>query len=156
MTQGIYAITNKANGKAYIGSSKNIESRFNSHKSRLNKGEHHSFKLQNDWNEYGEDSFELSIIQEVQESVTLFEIEQQFIDEYKAWQDYNIRKKSGNSTGRSKGYRKPDALIAIDLPIALNADTAKWFKAIPRGKKAQIIRDAIALYRITNEVTGER
>ena len=46
--------------------------------------------------------------------------------------------------------------LAIDLPIALDADTAKWFKAIPRGKKAQIIRDAIALYRITNEVTGEK
>ena len=58
--------------------------------------------------------------------------------------------------GRPKGYRKLDALIVCDMAIALNADTAKWFKAIPRGKKAQIIRDAIALYRITNEVTGER
>ena len=66
------------------------------------------------------------------------------------------KEKPRRPVGRPKGYRKLDALIVCDMAIALNADTAKWFKAIPRGKKAQIIRDAIALYRATNEQTGEK
>ena len=66
-----------------------------------------------------------------------------------------MTKEKPRSVGRPKGYRKLDALIVCDMAIALDADTAKWFKAIPRGKKAQIIRDAIKLYRATNEGTGE-
>ena len=67
-----------------------------------------------------------------------------------------MTKEKPHPVGRPKGYRKLDALVVCDMAIALNADTAKWFKAIPRGKKAQIIRDAITLYRITNEQTGEK
>jgi hypothetical protein len=64
--------------------------------------------------------------------------------------------KERRPVGRPKGYRKLDALIVCDMAIALDVDDAKWFKAIPKGKKAQIIRDAIALYRATNEQTGEK
>ena len=93
MTQGIYAITNKLNGKAYVGSSTDIEKRFNVHKALLKSGSHQSSKLQEDWNQYGADSFELVVLKEIEESINLVQIEQEFIDQYKAWQkDYNIRK----------------------------------------------------------------
>ena len=44
--QGIYKIENIKTGKIYIGSSKNIKSRFYTHKRELEKGTHHSYKLQ--------------------------------------------------------------------------------------------------------------
>ena len=67
-----------------------------------------------------------------------------------------MTKEKPRPVGRPKGYRKLDALIVCDLTVGLDADTAKWFKAIPRGKKAQIIRDAIAQYRDTNEGIREK
>ena len=43
---GVYAIINKTNGKMYIGESINILLRWKFHKEKLNKGLHHSYKLQ--------------------------------------------------------------------------------------------------------------
>ena len=105
MTQGIYAISNKVNGKAYIGSSKNIESRFNNHKSLLKSGKHLAPKLQKEWDEYGADSFELVILREIEESINLVEIEQEFIDQYKAWQHYNTRKAYIELSEKEKQYK---------------------------------------------------
>jgi len=59
--------------------------------------------------------------------------------------------KERRPVGRPKGYRKLDALIVCDITTGFDADTAKWLKSLARGKRAQIIRDAIALYRATNE-----
>jgi len=59
---GIYTIINTRNNKCYIGSSKNIESRFKAHKSRLRNNKHINYHLQNAWNKYGEDSFEFNVL----------------------------------------------------------------------------------------------
>lgn len=50
---GIYQIQNKQNGKVYIGQAKNIESRWRAHIRMLEANEHHSKKLQKDFNEMG-------------------------------------------------------------------------------------------------------
>lgn len=59
---GIYCITNIINNKCYIGSSCNISVRFRLHKSSLKRNKHHSIKLQNAWNKYGESSFKIEIL----------------------------------------------------------------------------------------------
>ena len=53
MVIGIYKITNKINGKVYIGQSNNIFRRWMEHQRDLIYGIHHSSKLQKEWNEYG-------------------------------------------------------------------------------------------------------
>lgn len=58
---GIYKITNPE-GKSYIGLSKNIEKRFQSHKSLQFKGNN---KLKKSLNDYGKDSHLFEIIEEV-------------------------------------------------------------------------------------------
>ena len=60
---GIYAIKNKITNKMYIGQAINIQKRFISHKKSLIKKMHHSIKLQNSWNKYGEENFEFLIIE---------------------------------------------------------------------------------------------
>lgn len=45
MTSGVYAITNTATGKRYIGSAVNIKKRWREHLHNLRKNKHHSKKL---------------------------------------------------------------------------------------------------------------
>ena len=55
MNSGIYKITNKINGKYYIGRSINIQNRWDKHIYQLKSGNHVNYKLQNDCNNAGGD-----------------------------------------------------------------------------------------------------
>ena len=68
---GIYKILNKVNGKYYVGSSKDIDNRWKSHRYQLNHRIHKNKRLQNDWCEYGNDNFDFISI----ESISLTESE---------------------------------------------------------------------------------
>jgi group I intron endonuclease len=57
---GIYQIRNLVNGKLYIGSTGGFRERWNTHLRLLRRDSHHSWKLQKDFNVYGEGSFEFS------------------------------------------------------------------------------------------------
>jgi group I intron endonuclease len=60
---GIYKITCINNNKVYIGSSSNINLRWQSHKSRLKNGKHNK-NLLNSYNKYGIDSFIFEVLEE--------------------------------------------------------------------------------------------
>ena len=55
MLQGIYKITNKKNGKIYIGSSDNVAKRWTQHISSLLDHSHHNEDMLGDFINYGED-----------------------------------------------------------------------------------------------------
>ena len=46
---GIYAIRDTKNGKMHIGESIDIEQRWKAHQEDLDNGNHHSYKLQEDY-----------------------------------------------------------------------------------------------------------
>lgn len=125
MSAGIYGIRNKVNGKIYVGSSKNIKSRWATHKHKLKKNIHHSIKLQNAWNKYGAESFEFFVIQEVVDESKLFDIEQEFMDLYQCWKSecgYNINPVAWSGGGRVRGesvywegMKKPRTISLTDL-----------------------------------------
>jgi len=90
---GIYKITNKINNKMYIGSSKNIFSRWSYHINDLLLNKHHSYKLQNEFNKFGIDIFTFEIIRVVNNENELKDIEQKYMDDYKCYEDdigYNV------------------------------------------------------------------
>lgn len=86
MNSCIYKITNKVNGKTYIGSTKNVKARWAKHKALLRHSYHHNHHLQAAWNKYGEDSFTFEIVEECIPSMLLSR-EQFFIDTMKP--EYN-------------------------------------------------------------------
>jgi len=61
----VYQILNKVNGKFYIGETLYGELRFKRHLSRLRANHHVNPKLQADFDKFGEEAFEWSIIKEV-------------------------------------------------------------------------------------------
>lgn len=81
---GIYKIINKADGKYYIGSSKNLFSkkgdRLSRHKTDLKFNRHINKKLQNAYNKYGINNFDFVVIEECQEH-ELLNKEQLYLNE---------------------------------------------------------------------------
>lgn len=71
MTIGIYSITNLQNGRQYIGSSSNVEARWEDHRYWLDRGEHINPHLQSSWKKYGSVSFRFDLIEECKESELL-------------------------------------------------------------------------------------
>lgn len=92
--KGIYKITCKVTNKIYIGSSNNIEKRWNEHIWELNNNRHSNKHLLKAWHKYGSKEFEFSIIEECEEDDLLIR-EQYYLDYYKSYNHnlgYNICK----------------------------------------------------------------
>ncbi|MDD5772082.1 MAG: GIY-YIG nuclease family protein [bacterium] len=59
---GIYQIRNMANGKIFLGSSKDLKGIINRNKFQLKNGLHMNKQLQKDFSEAGEESFSFEIL----------------------------------------------------------------------------------------------
>lgn len=96
---GIYKVVNTINGHKYVGSAVDIKRRWHRHKWHLNRNEHHSPKLQNTWNKYGEEAFKFSVIEECEPIKEVLLVREQFwIDELHAYGEtgYNMAKIAGS------------------------------------------------------------
>lgn len=80
MTQGIYKIVNKSNGRVYVGSSIDIERRWAKHRWMLYNGRHTNVHLQHAWDKYGEDAFAFTVLEEVEDGM-LLATEQKYLDD---------------------------------------------------------------------------
>lgn len=90
--QGIYKILNLKNGKAYYGSSLNLEKRLYEHERNLRLGQHENKHLQNAWNKYSEDNFIFEVVEEVpfiedyeENNRNLRNIETEYIQKYQTY-----------------------------------------------------------------------
>lgn len=59
----IYKITNIYNGRCYVGQTCNTNRRLNEHFRHLNNGAHPTYRLQDDYDLYGEAAFEFEILE---------------------------------------------------------------------------------------------
>lgn len=101
LNYGVYKITCNKNNKVYIGETMDFNRRWNEHKSQLKSNKHDNFKLQNDYNKYGEDSFVYEKLQmpdyiheiskKMKIKIYLLFVEDKFIKEYNEITEvYNI------------------------------------------------------------------
>jgi len=86
--QVIYEILNIEKNKRYIGSAVDYNRRVKRHINLLNKNKHHSIKLQNAFNKYGEISFIFNVLEYVLDKDILIEREQFWMDKLKP--EYNM------------------------------------------------------------------
>ena len=91
---GIYMIRNKINNKFYIGSSKNLKTRYQIHLNNINKNKHPNKILIDAYLKYGEENFEYIIIESIliDDYKYLIEREQWWLDFYNPFgnKGYNI------------------------------------------------------------------
>jgi group I intron endonuclease len=148
---GIYQIVNLANGKRYVGSAVNLRNRRKEHLSKLRRGIHHSAKLQNAWNKYGEASFQFEVLAIVADKSDLLAFEQRFIDNADCVVNgYNVAPKAGSTLGHKLSEETRRKMRASQLAVPLEIRqarprvansmerTAEWRENISRsmtGKK---------------------
>lgn len=66
LKSGIYKITNKLNGRIYIGSAKEFKNRWKQHAKSLEAGKHHNKFLQADFAKCGEQAFLFEVLEVVE------------------------------------------------------------------------------------------
>ena len=98
----VYKIINTITGDFYIGSSKNVKSRWAVHKCYSTWKNYPSNPMYLDMKHYGTDKFEFQVIEEV-EPEHLKEAEQQFIEILKP--TYNDRNANGWNCDKHKEYQ---------------------------------------------------
>lgn len=121
---GIYIITNTINNKVYIGRSKDIDSRFSSHKCNLRNNNHINEHLQRAWNKYGEENFKFEILELCNTVEDTYSKEIFYIEKY-------------NSTNRDNGYNlslggegagewSEESRIKLSISKRFNNTRLKW------------------------------
>lgn len=76
---GVYAITNKRNGKCYVGSSICVSGRLDAHRRCLRRGAYGTHHLQRAWDRYGEEAFRFDVLETCEAGQVLVK-EQYWID----------------------------------------------------------------------------
>ncbi|HHX67237.1 MAG TPA: GIY-YIG nuclease family protein [Gallicola sp.] len=89
---GIYQIKNRINNKKYIGHSINITYRWYTHTSNLMENVHPNKELQEDFNKYGIDVFDFSVLELVSGKKKLIEKEQMYLNKLDFRNNYNVHR----------------------------------------------------------------
>lgn len=70
---GLFTVRSKANKRCYIEAAKDLKSRINMTKFKLDFGSHPVKSLQDDWNRFGKDNFSIEILEEIKQEENISE-----------------------------------------------------------------------------------
>jgi len=101
---GIFQIKNRIKGKIFIGSAENVPGILNRHKFELKMGIHRNRELQNDYNRDGEQNFEFTVLEIVNEKK---DPDFNYKEELTALKELWFEKLQPYG---DKGYNKPDPI----------------------------------------------
>lgn len=108
MTAGVYAIVNTTTGKAYVGSSVDVERRWNGRRWELRRGTSANQALQSDWSAAQGQGFEFRILEVTsRENEVLLKAEERWIAQFQVESHgvYNVRQASIGRHGFSMQRR---------------------------------------------------
>lgn len=124
---GVYGIKNKITKKVYIGSSKDLQRRFLKHFNELFHNRHRTKLLQQDFNKYGIDSFDIIIYEYTDDNLLQKEKEFQLLESidnlyneqisghYITEELKQIRKNTSKATHKTKEYREKMSKMKTNL-----------------------------------------
>lgn len=81
MTYYVYRITNIVTGWVYIGKTFSLEPRWKAHKSKMKHGKHNIMRMQEDYRNYGLDSFVFEIVEVLETNEEMLDLERKLIKE---------------------------------------------------------------------------
>lgn len=131
---GIYIIRNKQSSRVYVGASKNIKKRWSLHRQQFKNGSNNKY-MQADYNQFGFDIFEFKVVEAVEETSSLKDLEQFYIDLFesdKMARGYNLKDATNNPT-------TPEILTHNGVTQSL----AEWGEA--KGMSSHAIRSRLVL-----------
>lgn len=91
--KAVYSITNKKNGKIYIGSTINYKKRKSQHLTNLKGGYHENYRLQEGYDNYGEISFKFDVLLDANNmsDKERYSKEEEYINDCKSYEvGYNL------------------------------------------------------------------
>ena len=131
---GIYQIRNLVNGKIYVGSSVNLETRKTRHYWELENNRHNNQHLQRAYNKYGLDKLVFEVLEYVEKDM-LLEREQYYINILDAVSSgYNICPIAGSSRGRILSEQHKSNISKSKIGHSVSKETRMKLSAINQGK----------------------
>jgi len=100
---GVYQIKNRVNGKVFIGSSKNLPGKFNSHRFQLKQGSHMNRALQKEYTRFGEENFSFDVLDNLEPkedpqydyTMDLAVLEAMWIEKFQPYGERGYHKRKG-------------------------------------------------------------
>ena len=135
MTIGVYAVINKHNRKAYIGSSSNVETRLINHKCYINTGLFlHYQGYADDAKKYGVDGFEFRLLKQTDTIEEAKELETAFLE---CFID-DLYNKAPNANGATGVKRDRELYVKGAAKRLQNPNYTKNLSEACKGKRALI------------------
>ena len=132
---GIYQITNKLNGRKYIGyTERNCTSRWYQHIYDLKHNKHDNYKLQEDFNMHDITVFTFEILELLVGKDNLLKVEQKYINQIDFDKDYNLINSS-----------LADADLNVDEKHFIDYVNKKWL--VPKGIISKKELDKYKIYK---------
>lgn len=136
MTIGLYAVVNKVNNKAYVGSSKNVERRIIHHRCAINTLTFvHNQPYAEDAKKYGVQNFEFRILKQTDTIEEARELETAFLECFIGNGLYN---KAPHANGATGIKRNREAYVKGAAKRLLDPDYPKKLSEACKGKRALI------------------
>ena len=147
MTIGVYRIKSKTSGYFYVGSSRNVQGRIESHFKGLSKGSHHNIFFQRVFDKYGEEDFEC-LFKETKNLKEARCLEQYYLDKYAGQKKFmNIGR---HATGGDNITKHPDyELICATISKSLRKQISEM-TAYERQKRFAHFGEANGMYGKTH------
>lgn len=140
---GIYAIVNRASAKCYVGSALNMRRRLSGHIKALTSNSHYNLKLQNAWNKYGAEYFEMRCLEFISTQNKLLKREQHWIDCLDVIENgYNISPTAGSNFGAKWQQTNKREFLTLSHKENIAAAVRNVWKNRSLEEKLKILKPA--------------
>lgn len=135
---GIYRFVNTITGDCYVGSSSDLNRRRLQHLNSLRKNKHHSYKFQEAWNTYKEESFDYEVLEELEITEDL---KDKLLNREQYWMsiidpEYNVLPSAGSILGYHHTEETKRKISKSTIGVKKSAEHAKH---ISEGQKGKIL-----------------